>query len=1094
MMEKFLANRGCVMLLAALVAAPALAAWDVADTGQPFDDVRIAVDEGTFMSVDVSPDGKTLVFDLLGDLYLLPVAGGDARLLRQGPAFDRNPHFSPDGQRIAFISDGNGYDNVWVINVDGSGAREISGETGSVYDGTPAWSADNNYVMARRFSPNGRRFGIPFGNHLWLYHTAGGAGRKIVDANNSVAEPTLSHDGRWLYYTEDSAPLSFSKPVPDGANFVIKRHDLSTGQSATLVSGYGGAFAPQVSPDGELLAFVRRVATRDVLFVYELKSGRQRPVYDGLSRDLKGHNMLSGFYPSYGWFPDNRHVAIWAKGKLLNIDTGSGEAREIPFHAEAVHRITRAVRFAQNFTSPTFTARAIGFPAVSPDGKIVVYGAVGHLWKKRLPDGKPERLTGETDYAYDPVFSADGRQLLDVSWSDEHGSTLQLRSLEGKKVKDLLSVGAIISHPRFAPDGSKIAFQIEPPTPQLGGYHQRPGLYWIASSGGELHFVTADGLEPVFDRSGSRLYFNLTNQGSNQASVLKSVALDGTDAREHLRSAEAHHFRLSPDGRWVAFQENYGLYVAPYFETGTPLTMSAGSGTVPVRRLTQHRGTHYQWSADSEHLSWVSGTDYLTAVVNDASGSAPSGAAPTTISLKLDVQRDVPAGKIAFIGARIISMQSPVVIEDGVLLVDRDRIVAVGPRDSVVIPPDATRIDVTGKTLMPGLIDAHAHLMLGQMPEDLTPQKYSRYYANLAYGVTTTFDPYAPTAFVFRLAELVKAGRMVGPRIFSTGDAFMGYPSDPVTDVRVTSLDSARDHVLRMKEAGAIAIKSYVQPGRIERQQLVKAGRELGIMAMPEGEGQFDHDLTFILDGYTTVEHNLPNDVLYDDVIQLFAHSGTASTPTLMVNQAELNGMQYFYQSTPIWQIEKLRHFTPTAKGWDRAQKPLWAHQRTLTAPEEVYEIGVRSAARSLKKLNDAGALVNMGSHGEIDGIGAIWELWLIHQGGMSNYDTLRVGTINGARSLGMDKDIGTLESGKLADLLVLDGNPMQDIKALDTVRYTMVNGRLYDALTMNEIGNYDRARGKFHWEVDRHPTIDWDDSMIGDLPFGSRGDLQDAH
>jgi Tol biopolymer transport system component len=1077
-------------VFAALCApVPLLAAWDVADTGQSFDDVRISVSEGSWMSVDVSPDGKTLVFDLLGDLFLMPATGGEAKVLRQGPAFDRNPHFSPDGRQIAFISDGNGYDNAWVINVDGSGAREISGETGSAYVGTPAWTADGSYVMARRFSPNGRRVPLPFGNHLWLYHTAGGAGRKIVEAPNSVAEPTLSRDGRWLYYTQDSSPFSFSKPAPDGANFVIKRHDLATGQSSTLVTGYAGAFTPQISPNGELLAFVRRVATKDVLFVYELKTGRQRPVFDGLSRDMKVHNMLSGFYPSYGWFPDNRHVAIWGKGKLFNIDTVSGEARPIPFHVDAQHRITRAVRFERSFTPPAFAPRAIGIPATSPDGKTLVFGAIGHLWKKRLPGGKPERLTGEADYVYDPAFSPDGRLLLSVGWSDELGSTLQLRSLDGKKLRDVLSVGAIVSHPRFSPDASKIAFQIEPPTPQLGGYHLRPGLYWVAASGGELHLVTAAGSEPVFSPNGDRLYFNLTNQGSDQSSLLKSVALDGTDPREHLRSAEAHHFRLSPDGRWVAFQENFGIYVAPYLETGTPMTISATSGIVPIRQLTRHRGNHYQWFADGRRLGWVSGSDFVTAAIGD--DSAP-GSEPTRISLGLEVDRDVPAGKIAFTGARIISMTGPAVIEDGVLVVERDRIVAVGPKSTVAIPADAKRIDVTGKTLMPGLIDAHAHLMLGQVPDDITPQKYSRYYANLAYGVTTTFDPAAPTQFVFRLSELVQAGRMVGPRIFSTGEIFMGYPSDPVSDVRVTSLDSARDHVLRQKETGAIAIKSYVQPGRIERQQLVKAARELGVMAMPEGEGQFDHDLTFVLDGYTTVEHNLPNDTLYDDVIQLFAHSGTASTPTLMVNQAELNGMQYFYQSTRIWEIEKLRNFTPVAKGWDRWNKPLWAHQRTLTATDEVYEIGTRSVARSLKKLSDAGVLVNLGSHGEIDGIGAIWELWLIQQGGMSNYDVLRVGTINPARSLGMDKQIGTLEAGKLADLIVLDGNPLADIKALDTVRYTMVNGRLYDARSMNEIGNYDRPRGKFHWEVDRHPTIDWDESMIGDVPLSQGGSLSD--
>jgi hypothetical protein len=190
--------------------------------------------------------------------------------------------------------------------------------------------------------------------------------------------------------------------------------------------------------------------------------------------------------------------------------------------------------------------------------------------------------------------------------------------------------------------------------------------------------------------------------------------------------------------------------------------------------------------------------------------------------------------------------------------------------------------------------------------------------------------------------------------------------------------------------------------------------------------------------------------------------------------------------------MPKMRSFTPVARGYDRWNKPLWAHQRTISATDEVYDIGTRSVARSLARLNKAGAVINLGSHGEIDGIGAIWELWLINQGGMSNHDTLRVGTLNGARTLGLDREIGSLETGKLADLIVLDADPIADIKALDTVRYTMVNGRLYEASSMNEIGNYDRPRGRFYWEVDSHPDIDWNDSMIGDFDPGGGGVLRD--
>ena len=1085
----------CGILLFLCIVPPALASWDISDTGQPFDEVEVDVDEGTWISVDVSPDGKTLVFDLLGDLFLVPATGGQATPIRQGPAFDRIPRFSPDGKSIAFVSDGDGYDNIWRIGTDGTDAQQVSHESES-WVTLPAWTADGKHIIARRLSVEGYGAPHPFGRHLWLYNPAGGAGRKIVDAPNAANEPNLSRDGRWLYYTQDISPLTFSKKSPDGAELAIVRRDLNTNQSRTLVVGYGGAFTPQISPNGESLAFVRRVATKDVLFVYDIATGKQRPVFDGLSRDIKVHPASDGYYPSYGWFPNNRHLAIWAKGALLKIDTLTGEVDEIPFTARSTHSITKALRFPQNLSQTSFSARAIGLPAASADGNTVVFSAVGHIWRKILAGGVPQRLTAEDEFAYGPTLSPDGRRILHVRLEDEGGSKLQLRSLDGRTVKTVLTFDAIVTQPAFSPDGSKIAFRVYRPSPHFGGHHRRPGIYWMSISDGEPHFVSSHGVEPVFSRSGDRLYFNVDFQGPDRMSVLRSLKLDGTEPREHIKSPTAHHFRLSPDHRWVAFQENFQLYVAPYLETGTAMTISAAGGSAPVKKLGEKSGDHHHWStadhnAGEARIGWLTGNNYFTLAQADLA-QAPQLVPPSqAIDLGLVIESDIPTGIIALKGARLITMNEDELIENGVLLVERNRILAVGTADSVVIPDGAKVYDLVGKTILPGLVDAHAHLASGSLPDDIAPHRYSRFYANLAYGVTTAFDPYAPTEFIFRLAEMVKAGRMVGPRIFSTGAAALGFPRGPLVDTRVASFESASDHVARLKQAGAIAVKSYIQPGRVQRQQLAKAARQQGIMVVPEGEGHIYHDLSMILDGYTTVEHNLPV-TLYDDVIQLFSHSNTASTPTLMVLQAERNGMQYFYQSARIWEMEKLRLYTPVAKGFDRAQKPLWAHMRTISAPDENYEIGTRAIARSLKELHDAGVLVNLGSHGEIDGIGAIWELWLINQGGISNHDTLKIGTINGARTLGLDGDIGSLEVGKLADLIVLDADPLKNIEALDTVRYAMVNGRLYDSLRMNEIGNTDRPRGRFYWEVDKHPTIDWDESMIGEIPAGARGNLQD--
>lgn len=332
--------------------------------------------------------------------------------------------------------------------------------------------------------------------------------------------------------------------------------------------------------------------------------------------------------------------------------------------------------------------------------------------------------------------------------------------------------------------------------------------------------------------------------------------------------------------------------------------------------------------------------------------------------------------------------------------------------------------------------------------------------ANLAFGVTTAHDPSANTETVFTLSEMQKSGALIGPRLYSTG--FILYGADGDFKAVINNLEDARSSIRRTKAFGAKSVKSYNQPRRDQRQQVLQAARELGINVVPEGGSTFYHNITMVIDGHTGVEHNIPVAPVYKDVLELWGTSGTGYTPTLIVNYGGLNGEYFYYQRDNVWENEKLVRFTPRRIIDSRAR------HRTMV-PLQEYENGHVLVSRTAKQLSDAGVKVNMGAHGQLQGLGAHWETWMLAAGGMSNMEALQTATINAAEYIGAGDDIGSLEKGKMADLIVLSENPLEAIENTQSIEMVMVNGRLYDANTMNEIGNHPKERKPFWWENNKY-------------------------
>ncbi len=1025
-------------------------------------DVNFTTDEGTWMSIDVSPDGKTIAFDMLGDIYTMPITGGKAKAIRRGIPWEVQPRFSPDGTKILFTSDAGGGDNIWMMNSDGSEEKQITKESFRLLNNAD-WMPDGDYIVARKHFSSQRSLGA---GEIWMYHVTGGGGYQLTKRKNDqqdVNEPSISADGRYIYFSEDMYPGGFFKynKDPNSQIYVIKRYDNEKGKLETVVSGPGGAFRPQISPDGKKLAYLTRIRTKTVLAVHDLESGAEHFLFDNLSKDQSEAWAIFGVYSGFDWTPDGKHIIISGMGKIWKVDSSSADAIEIPFSAEVEMKVAETVRFKNEAFEDNFDARVIRHAVTSPDGKTLLFNAIGHLYTQKLPRGKAKRVTKDDEMQYEPSFSPDGKSIVYVTWDDEKMGSIKMLNLSTSQSSTITTTPGIYRTPALSPDGSKIVYKKEGGNAHQGFLHsKKPGIYSIdLTKAYENKFICPQGDFPVFNKTGDRIFYQTGGYvfGSLTKSF-ESVDLDGRDKKEHFNGKYAQRYVISPDNNWVAWSELYKVYIAPFPHTGKKVGITKDTKAVPVAQVAKDAGINIHWSQDSKKLYWTLGNEYFSDLLTDRfsflDGSLDSLPPMDSIGLKvnLNIESDSPSGIVAFTNATIITMNGHEVIKNGTVLVEGNLIKQVGK--DVLVPRNAKVINCTSKTIMPGIIDVHAHS--GNFRYGLSPQKQWEYYANLAYGVTTSHDPSTNTEMVFANSELIKAGKMVGPRLFSTGTILYGADGD--FKAVINSLEDARSALRRTKAYGAFSVKSYNQPRREQRQQVLQAARELGILVVPEGGSFFNHNLNMVVDGHTGVEHNIPVVPLFNDVTSLWSHTNSHNTPTLIVNYASVNGEFYWYQHTNVWEKDRLLNFTPRPIINSRAR-------HRMMIPEEEYENGHILTSQSLKKLSDKGVKINLGAHGQLQGLGAHWELWMLQQGGMTNHEALQCATINGAVYLGMDHQLGSIEKGKLADIIVLDKNPLVDIRNSEHVLYTMINGRLYDAATMNEIGNYDIKRSLFYFE-----------------------------
>lgn len=1026
--------------------------------------IEFTTDRFTLPNLHVTTDGKSIIFDVLGDIYQVPIEGGKADVLLQDNHWKRAGKLTPDRKTLAYVSDETGEFQVWTINLETQKKQVYPTKESQHYPLYAYWKGNKHLL-------------IPNEEGLQNFDVTTGQ-RQIIRSALTEEKSVLHAANRTMSVNNTGKYAFFQK------NGELWAYDLNKNTDLFI--------AP--IPDKAFLEFVRGLSMRDKVLFYK-RNKEDNSKQDLINWNLSTNNrrilsktptLGSSTTLNYSFdFIDDNTIVLDKEGTIVRMNIKTGEYEPIPIEVEVKKVIKKPLqREPQYIRDSIITASVLRNPVTRKDLDTIYFGAFGKLHSYAKETGIITEIYPKEDrFEVSPTLSPDGTYLAYTTWKDIEMGHVYVREISSGKEYQLTETAGRYINPAWSPDGTEIVFIADETEAKFGiprqsggtnthNYHLDLHKLQVLKNKNIQEYSHTDTISrvyplsilprrfypiPVYHSNGESIFITTRNHEKNLP-VLWEIDLKSKEVlQERLIPFHTDEVIVSPDTQHIAFVFDEQVWVdtfpnalkLEYSEFISEQLHYKGGYVInillPEAKSVYEIAPSYLYWQDEHTLMWGSAEEVYTY-------DARTGNTETKANIKAQKSRAVPKVEYALTNARIITMNKQgEIIEKGTILVKDNRIEAVGGLDDIVIPKNYNIFDLEGKTIMPGLIDVHAHYH--HFPYEFQVQQNYKYMGNLAYGVTTIYDPSVNVLDYRERAQMVETGQLLGPRIFASGNIILDFEQEYDFREINSKHDADRIVISNLKLGVSGPLKQYNRKNRKHRQWLYKSAKKYN-MTLTNHETDFVLAMTQIVDGYTAMEHEKNTFPIQKDIIGLIAQSGIQYTPTFMVSPR----IGDLFLEETLLQNKKLKKLNGKILYHNNYAKYSFNLDSLSTIERnkdlETRKAEISNSSKILKKIVDAGGKVSIGGHGNpLPGIGTHWELWAFgYDKGQTNYEVLQAATINGAEKLELQEQIGSIEKEKLADLLVLNNDPLNNILNTIEILYTVRNGNIFDVKTLQHV------------------------------------------